>query len=139
MREGERERDHLPRSADMGQRWLANVGPYQPTSRFLHFFFLVGTALCRGERGELGERELCIMAPDKPHDNVWKHLLERKGLAAATSVLEEYGLSCEADVSHLAEEDLGCGWSLLCSIVFVAWCIDQQDEAVAEQTPVPMG
>ena len=66
----------------MGQRWLisANVGPYQPTSRFLHFFFLVGTALCRGERGELGERELCIMAPDKPHDNVWKHLLERNPL-----------------------------------------------------------
>ena len=47
------------------------------------------------------------MAPDKPHDNVWKHLLERKGLAAATSVLEEYGLSCEAEVAHLAEEDLG--------------------------------
>ena len=46
----------------------------------------------------LGERELCIMAPDKPHDDVWKHLLERKGLAAAASVLEEYGLSCEADV-----------------------------------------
>ena len=108
VRERGRERDHLPRSADMGQRWLisANVGPYQPTSRFLHFFFLVGTALCRGERGELGERELCIMAPDKPHDDVWKHLLERKGLAAATSVLEEYGLSCEADVAHLAEEDL---------------------------------
>ena len=47
------------------------------------------------------------MAADKPHDDVWKHLLERKGLAAAASVLEEYGLSCEADVSHLAEEDLG--------------------------------
>ena len=42
-----------------------------------------------------------------PHDDVWKHLLERKGLAAAASVLEEYGLSCEADVSHLAQEDLG--------------------------------
>jgi hypothetical protein len=39
------------------------------------------------------------MAPDKPHDDVWKHLLERKGLAAAAS--------CEADMSHLAEEDLG--------------------------------
>ena len=90
-----------PRFQLLTRRWAL------PTSRFLHFFFLVGTALCRGERGELGERELCIMAPDKPHDDVWKHLLERKGLAAAASVLEEYGLSCEADVSHLAEEDLG--------------------------------
>ena len=47
------------------------------------------------------------MASDKPHDDIWKHLLERKGLAVAASVLEEYALSCEADVSHLAEEDLG--------------------------------
>ena len=47
------------------------------------------------------------MAPDKPHDDVWKHLLERKGLAAAASVLEEYGLSCETDVSRLDKEDLG--------------------------------
>ena len=47
------------------------------------------------------------MAPDKPHDDVWKYLLEHKGLAAAASVLEEYGLSCEADVSRLDEEDLG--------------------------------
>ena len=30
-----------------------------------------------------------------------------RGLAAAACVLEEYGLSCEADVSHLDEEDLG--------------------------------
>jgi len=50
---------------------------------------------------------VCIMAPDKPHDDVWKYLLEHKGLAAAASVLEEYGLSCEADVSRLDEEDLG--------------------------------
>ena len=42
-----------------------------------------------------------------PHDDVWKHLLERKGLTAAASVLEEYGLSCEADVSRLDETDLG--------------------------------
>ena len=47
------------------------------------------------------------MAPDKPHDDEWKQLLERKGLAAAASVLEEYGLSSEADVSRLDEEDLG--------------------------------
>ena len=109
MREGERERDHLPRSADMGQR-LADISQRWPISANVTFspLFLFGGYRTRGgERGELGERELCIMAPDKPHDNVWKHLLERKGLAAATSVLEEYGLSCEADVAHLAEEDLG--------------------------------
>ena len=47
------------------------------------------------------------MAPDKQHDVVWKHLLERKGLAAAASVLEEYGLPCEAVVSRLDKEDLG--------------------------------
>ena len=35
----------------------------------------------------------CIMAPVKPHDDVWKHFLERKGLSAVASVLEEYGLS----------------------------------------------
>ena len=48
-----------------------------------------------------------IMAPVKPHDDVWKHLLERKGLSAVAGVLEEYGLSCEADVSRLDETDLG--------------------------------
>ena len=48
-----------------------------------------------------------------PHDDVWKHLLERKGLAAAASVLEEYGVSCEADMSHLAVEDLGAFTSKL--------------------------
>ena len=42
-----------------------------------------------------------------PHDDVWKQLLERKGLAVAASVLEDYGISCEADVSHLDAEDLG--------------------------------
>ena len=47
------------------------------------------------------------MAPVKPHDDVWKHLLERKGLSTVAGVLEEYGLSCEADVSRLDETDLG--------------------------------
>ena len=47
------------------------------------------------------------MAPENPHDDVWNHLLELKGLAAAASVLEEYGLSYEADESRLDEEDLG--------------------------------
>ena len=45
----------------------------------------------------------CIMAAVKPHDNVWKDLLELKGLSAVASVLQEYGLSCEADVSRLDE------------------------------------
>ena len=49
----------------------------------------------------------CIMAAVKPHDNVWKDLLELKGLSAVASVLQEYGLSCEADVSRLDETDLG--------------------------------
>ena len=34
------------------------------------------------------------------HDNVWKHLLERKGLAAAASVLEDYGISCEISCEY---------------------------------------
>ena len=46
------------------------------------------------------------MTPDKPHDDVWKYLLERKGLAAAASVLEGHGLSSETDVSLLDKEDL---------------------------------
>ena len=41
------------------------------------------------------------------HDNVWKDLLELKGLSSVASVLEEYGLSCEADVSSLDDTDLG--------------------------------
>ena len=47
------------------------------------------------------------MAPVNPHEDIWKHLLERKGLSSVASVLEEYGLSCEADVSRLDETDLG--------------------------------
>jgi hypothetical protein len=47
------------------------------------------------------------MPPVNPHEDVWKHLLERKGLSSVASVLEEYGLSCEADVSRLDETDLG--------------------------------
>lgn len=43
----------------------------------------------------------------RPHVDVWKDLLERKGLLAEASVLEEYGLSCEADVSRLDDTDLG--------------------------------
>ena len=42
-----------------------------------------------------------------PHDDVWKDLLERKDLATVSSVLEEYGLLCEADVLRLDETDLG--------------------------------
>ena len=47
------------------------------------------------------------MATVKPHDNVWKDLLELKGLSAVASVLQEYGFSCETDVSRLDETDLG--------------------------------
>ena len=49
----------------------------------------------------------CIMAAVKSHDDVWKDLLKLKGLSAVASVLEEYGLSCEADMSLLDETDLG--------------------------------
>jgi hypothetical protein len=53
-------------------------------------------------------RVVCrTMPPVNPHEDVWKHLLERKGLSSVASVLEEYGLSCEADVSRLDETDLG--------------------------------
>ena len=34
-------------------------------------------------------------------------LLERKGLSTVASVLEEYGLLCEADMMRLDETDLG--------------------------------
>jgi len=47
------------------------------------------------------------MAAVKSHDDVWKDLLKLKGLSAVASVLEEYGLSCEADMSLLDETDLG--------------------------------
>ena len=43
----------------------------------------------------------------RPHDDVWKDLLERKGLSTVESVLKEYRLSCEADVLRLDETDLG--------------------------------
>ena len=39
-------------------------------------------------------------------DPPWKDVLYTKGLSAAATILEEYGLSCESDMSLVDEEDL---------------------------------
>ena len=44
-------------------------------------------------------------------DPPWKDVLYTKGLSAAATILEEYGLSCESDMSLVDEEDL----AVLCS------------------------
>jgi hypothetical protein len=36
----------------------------------------------------------------------WKDVLDTKGLSAAATLLEEYGLSCESDMSLVDEDDL---------------------------------
>jgi cobalamin biosynthesis protein CobT len=46
-------------------------------------------------------------------DSAWKDVLDTKGLSAAAPILEEYGLSCESDMSLVDEEDL----VILCSKV----------------------
>ena len=43
---------------------------------------------------------------NKPHDESWNNLLTSRGLAVVVSILEDYGVSCEVDVSHLDAEDL---------------------------------
>jgi hypothetical protein len=42
----------------------------------------------------------------KSQDPAWKDVLDTKGLSAAATILEEYGLSCEIDMSLVDEEDL---------------------------------
>ena len=48
---------------------------------------------------------------EKSQDTAWNHVLDTKGLSAAAPILEEYGLSCESDMSLVNEEDL----MVLCS------------------------
>ena len=43
---------------------------------------------------------------EKSQDTAWKDVLDTKGLSAAAPILEEYGLSCESDMSLVNEEDL---------------------------------
>ena len=42
----------------------------------------------------------------KSQDPAWKDVLDTKGLSAAATILEEYGLSCESDMLLVDEEDL---------------------------------
>jgi hypothetical protein len=42
----------------------------------------------------------------KSQDPPWKDVLYTKGLSAAASILEEYGLSCKSDMSLVDEDDL---------------------------------
>ena len=42
----------------------------------------------------------------KTHHGPWKDVLYTKGLSAAATILEEYGLSCESDMSLVDEDDL---------------------------------
>jgi len=42
----------------------------------------------------------------KSPDTTWRALLVTKGLSAAAPILEDYGLSCENDMSLLDEDDL---------------------------------
>jgi hypothetical protein len=42
----------------------------------------------------------------KSPDTAWMALLATKGLSAAAPILEDYGLSCENDMSLLDEDDL---------------------------------
>jgi len=43
---------------------------------------------------------------EKSQNTAWNHVLDTKGLSAAAPILEEYGLSCESDMSLVDEEDL---------------------------------
>jgi hypothetical protein len=43
---------------------------------------------------------------EKLQDTAWKDVLDTKGLSTAAPILEEYGLSCEIDMSLVDEEDL---------------------------------
>jgi hypothetical protein len=47
-----------------------------------------------------------MSAGGKPRDTAWRDLLASKGLSGAAHVLEEYGLSCENDMSILVQKDL---------------------------------
>jgi hypothetical protein len=47
-----------------------------------------------------------ISTVGKSQDPAWKDVLDTKGLSAAATILEEYGLSCESDMSLVDEEDL---------------------------------
>jgi hypothetical protein len=42
----------------------------------------------------------------KSPDTAWRALLATKGLSAAAPILEDYGLSCENDMSLLDQDDL---------------------------------
>jgi hypothetical protein len=42
----------------------------------------------------------------KSQDPPWKDVLYTKGLSAAATILEEYGISCESDMSLVDEDDL---------------------------------
>ena len=42
----------------------------------------------------------------KSQDTAWKDVLDTKGLSTAASILKEYGLLCESDMSFVDEEDL---------------------------------
>ena len=43
---------------------------------------------------------------EKSEDTAWNHVLDTEGMSAAAPILEEYGLSCESDMSLVDEEDL---------------------------------
>ena len=47
-----------------------------------------------------------MSAVGKSQETAWKDVLDTRGLSAAAPILEEYGLSCENDMSLLDEEDL---------------------------------
>jgi hypothetical protein len=47
-----------------------------------------------------------MLTVGKSQDPAWKDVLDTKGLSAAATILQEYGLSCESDMSLVDEEDL---------------------------------
>ena len=56
-------------------------------------------------------------------DPPWKDVLDTKGLSAAAPILEEYGLSCESDMSLVDEDDL----VVLCSKLKPCCCEKSQN------------
>ena len=46
-----------------------------------------------------------MLTVGKSQDPAWKDVLDTKGLSAAATLLEEYGLSCESDMSLVDEEE----------------------------------
>jgi hypothetical protein len=42
----------------------------------------------------------------KSQDPAWKDVLDTKELSSVATILEEYGRSCESDMSTVDEEDL---------------------------------